>query len=171
LLAPDSTDRSVQIEIFGMIAKAKVRSRKSAAKPQRSGDNVVLLSGGNPQIAKGYGDEPVQAYIAAMPGWKQAIGQRVDALVTTHVPKVYKAVKWNSPFYGMELDTWFLSIHCFTKFVRLTFFRGSLLTSPPTGLSKYPDVRYFDIREDDALGEAQLIRWIKQAAALPGERM
>jgi hypothetical protein len=155
-------------------AKAKSKPRKSTLKAKstpKAGDKVVLLSGGNPQIAKGYGDAPVQAYIAAMPGWKRDIGKRIDALVTKHVPKVHKAVKWNSPFYGMELDLWFLSLHCFTKFVRLTFFRGSSLKSPPTGLSKYPDVRYFDIREDDELDEAQLVGWIKQAAALPGEKM
>lgn len=158
-----------------MIAKAKAR-RKARSTPKakstpKAGDKVVLLSGGNPQIAKGYGDEPVQAYIAAMPGWKSALGKRIDALVTKNVPKVHKAVKWNSPFYGMELDRWFLSLHCFTKFVRLTFFRGSSLKSPPTGLSKYPAVRYLDIREDDELDEAQLVSWIKQAAALPGEKM
>jgi len=160
-----------------VIAKAKAKAkrttkttpRKSSAK--KAGDKVVLLSGGNPQIAKGYGDAPVQAYIAAMPGWKKTVGQRIDVLVTKNVPKVHKAVKWNSPFYGMELDRWFLSLHCFTKFVRLTFFRGSSLKSPPTGLSKYPDVRYFDIRENDELDEAQLVSWIKQAAALPGEKM
>ncbi len=152
-----------------MSARAKTPAR--ARKPPKAGDKVVLLSGGNPQIAKGYGDEPVQAYIAAMPGWKRALGERIDALVTKHVPKVHKAVKWNSPFYGMELDRWFLSFHCFTKYVKLTFFRGSSLKPPPAGLSKYPEVRYFDIREDDELDEAQLVRWIKQAAALPGEKM
>lgn len=160
-----------------MIAKAKAKSKrpakggtKSKSSP-KAGDKVILLSGGNPQIAKGYGDEPVQAYIAAMPGWKRDVGKLVDALVTKNVPEVHKAVKWNSPFYGMELDAWFLSVHCFTKFVRLTFFRGSSLESPPTGLSKYPNIRYFDIREDDEVDEAQLVRWIKQAAALPGEKM
>lgn len=153
-----------------MIAKAKAKRKPRKSTP-KAGAKVVLLSGGNPQIAKGYGDEPVQAYIAAMPGWKSAIGKRIDALVTNNVPKVHKAVKWNSPFYGMELDRWFLSLHCFTKFVRLTFFRGSSLKSPPTGLSKYPAVRYFDIREDDELDEAQLVSWIEQAAALPGEKM
>jgi hypothetical protein len=156
-----------------VIAKAKAK-RKSATKVKptpKAGDKVVLLSGGNPQIAKGYGDEPVQAYIAAMPGWKHDVGKRIDALVTKHVPKVHKAVKWNSPFYGMQLDLWFLSLHCFTKFVRLTFFRGSSLKAPPTGLSKYPAIRYFDIREDDELDETQLVSWFKQAAALPGEKM
>ncbi|GFE79349.1 histidine kinase [Steroidobacter agaridevorans] len=159
-----------------MIAKAKAKSKKPAAGAKtksapKAGDKVVLLSGGNPQIAKGYGDEPVQAYIAAMPGWKSALGKRIDTLVTRHVPKVHKAVKWNSPFYGMEHDLWFLSFHCFNKYVKLTFFRGSSLKPPPPGLSKYPAVRYFDIREDDDLDEAQLTSWIKQAAALPGEKM
>jgi len=150
--------------------RAKAKTSKARATPKAS-DKVVLLSGGNPQIAKGYGEQPVQAYIAAMPGWKSDLGKRLDALVTKHVPKVHKAVKWNSPFYGMEHDRWFLSFHCFTRYVKLTFFRGSSLQPPPPGLSKYPAVRYFDIREDDELDEAQLVSWIKQAAALPGEKM
>lgn len=147
------------------------RAKAKAASAPKAGDKIVLLSGGNPQIPKGYGDEPVQAYIAAMPGWKSAVGKRIDALVTRHVPKVHKAVKWNSPFYGMENDLWFLSFHCFNKYVKLTFFRGSSLEPAPPGLSKYPAVRYFDIREDDPVDEAQLASWIKQAAALPGEKM
>jgi len=150
------------------------KARKPAAKAKstpKAGDKVVLLSGGNPQISKGYGEEPVQAYIAAMPGWKHALGKRIDALVTRAIPKVHKAVKWNSPFYGMEHDLWFLSFHCFNKYVKLTFFRGSSLKPLPPGTSKYPAVRYFDIREDDELDEAQLASWIKQAAALPGEKM
>lgn len=152
-----------------MTVKAKAKTKTKSA--PKTGDKVVLLSGGNPQIPKGYGDEPVQAYIAAMPGWKSALGKRIDALVTRAVPKVHKAVKWNSPFYGMEQDLWFLSFHCFNRYVKLTFFRGASLEPPPPGLSKYPAVRYFDIREDDELDEAQLTRWIKQAAALPGEKM
>ena len=143
---------------------------KSKAKP-KAGEKVVLLSGGNPQIAKGYGDEPVQAYIAAMPGWKSALGARLDALVTKAVPNVKKAVKWNSPFYGTQVDLWFLSFHCFTKYVKLTFFRGTSLKPVPPGASKHPEVRYFDIREDDELDEAQLVSWIKQAAKLPGEKL
>ena len=164
-----------------MSTKAKVKSAKRASntsKPAakakstpKAGDKVVLLSGGNPQIAKGYGEEPVQAYIAAMPGWKSALGKRIDTLVTRAVPKVHKAVKWNSPFYGMEHDLWFLSFHCFNKYVKLTFFQGASLKPPPSGLSKYPAVRYFDIHEDDVIDETQLTRWIKQAAALPGEKM
>lgn len=143
--------------------QASKRVTAKGAKPQ-------LLSGGNPQIPKGYGDAPVKAYLAAMPGWKQDIGRRVDALVSGVVPGVKKAVKWNSPFYGVEEDAWFLSFHCFTKFVRVTFFRGSHLRPPPSGTSKYPDVRYYDIYEG-ALDEAQFADWVKQASRLPGEKM
>ena len=130
----------------------------------------VLLSGGNPQIPKGDGEVPVQAYIAAMPGWKQDIGRRIDAKIAETVPNVRKAVKWNSPFYGLEDDCWFLSLHCFTRYVKVTFFRGSSLEPPPSGKSKYPEVRYLDIHEG-AFDEAQFAAWVKQAGALPGERM
>ena len=130
----------------------------------------VLLSGGNPQIPKGYGDAPVQAYIAAMPGWKQPIGAAIDAVVTEAVPGVLKAVKWNSPFYGVEPDHYFLSFHVFEKYVKVTFFRGSELDPPPPGKSKYPAVRYLDIREG-AFDESQFTEWVKQAAKLPGEKM
>ena len=129
---------------------------------------TTLLSGGNPQIAKGDGDAPVQAYLAAMPDWKRAVGERVDALVTRTVPDARKAVKWNSPFYGIEGRGWFLSFHCYTKFVRLAFFRGVGLDPPPPGTSKQPNVRYLDIREDDTVDEAQLANWLDQAASLPG---
>jgi hypothetical protein len=130
-----------------------------------------LLSGGNPQIAKGDGDAPVQAYIAAMPGWKQDIGRRLDALVETIVPGVRKAVKWNSPFYGApDQEGWFLSAHVFAHYVKLTFFRGVQLDPVPPGKSKHPEVRYFDIRED-GFDEAQLATLIRQASALPGERL
>ena len=132
---------------------------------------VKLLSGGNPQIAKGHGDEPVQAYIAAMPGWKSALGARLDALVTQAVPGVRKAVKWNSPFYGVEDGVWFMSFHCFAKYVKVAFFRGAELDPVPPGTSKQEHVRYLDIREDDALDEAQFAAWVRQAAALPGEKM
>ncbi len=141
------------------------------ARSQRSGNKsgkVVLLSGGNPQIAKADGDAPVQAYIAAMPGWKRDLGKRLDALIVRSVPNVRKAVKWNSPFYGIEGNGWFLSFHVFTRYVKLTFFRGALLQPLPPGGSKHKDVRYFDIHEDDELDEAQLASWLKQAAALPG---
>lgn len=138
--------------------------KKSAAKPK-------LLSGGNPQIAKGYGDEPVQAYIAAMPGWKNEVGRRLDAIITRAVPNVYKAVKWNSPLYGIEGDGWFLGVHCYNKYIKVAFFRGSSLRPIPPGESTQKEVRYLDIREDDELDETQLTAWIKQASKLPGERM
>ncbi len=132
---------------------------------------VVLLSGGNPQIAKGDGDAPVQAYIASMPGWKKDVGRRIDELVVRVVPKVRKAVKWNSPFYGMPEKGWFLSFHCFTKYVKLTFFRGTSLRPPPPGESKHPEVRYFEIRDGDQVDRPQLVRWVKQASRLPGEKL
>jgi hypothetical protein len=149
-------------------AKA-AKPRKTAAKPQ-SGKAAKLLSGGNPQIAKGYGDAPVQAYIAAMPGWKRDIGRRLDALVARTVPGVRKAVKWNSPFYGVEDGVWFLNFHCFTKYIKVAFFRGASLRPVPPGASKHKDVRYVDIYEGQ-LDEAQLAAWVKQASQLPGERM
>src|SRR5687768_7714293 len=133
----------------------------------RRAEEVVLLSGGNPQIAKADGDAPVQAYIAAMPGWKRDVGQRLDALVVRTVPKVRKAVKWNSPFYGLEGKGWFLSFHVFAKYVKVTFFRGADLRPMPPGPSKHEDVRYLDIRED-GFDEKQVSAWLKQAAALPG---
>lgn len=141
------------------------------AKPLQAKQPPRLLSGGNPQIAKGYGEEPVQAYIAAMPGWKSALGRRLDALVTSAVPGVAKAVKWNSPFYGIEGEGWFLSYHCFEKYIKVAFFRGAALDPLPPGTSKQKDVRYLDIRENDALDEARFTDWVKQASALPGERL
>ena len=143
-------------------AGRKANPRAQAAKP------VKLLSGGNPQIAKADGDAPVQAYIAAMPGWKRAVGRRLDALVVRSVPKVRKAVKWNSPLYGMEGQGWFLGVNTFTHYVKLTFFRGTSLNPLPPGASKIKGTRYLDIREHDELDEAQLTKWLKQAAALPG---
>ena len=130
----------------------------------------VLLSGGNPQIAKAGGNAPVQAYIAAMPGWKRDVGRRLDVLIARTVPGVLKAVKWNSPFYGIDGQGWFLSFHCFTKYVKVTFFRGTSLRPVPPGASKHKEVRYLDIREDDAF-ETQLAAWVKQASRLPGERL
>jgi hypothetical protein len=141
--------------------KSKVRK---AAKP-------ALLSGGNPQIAKADGDAPVQAYIAAMPGWKREVGRRLDALIVRTVPGVQKAVRSNSPFYGVEGQGWFLSFHCFTHYVKVAFFCGASLRPLPPGMSKQKDVRYLDIHEDDQLDEAQLAVWVKQASQLPGERM
>ena len=129
---------------------------------------VKLLSGGNPQIAKGNGDGPVQAYIAAMPGWKSAAGRQLDALITKAVPNVRKAVKWNSPFYGVDDLGWFISFHCFTKYVKVTFFNGTRLEPLPPEGSKDPNTRYLHIHEDDAVDEIQLAGWIKQAASLPG---
>ena len=133
----------------------------------RANENVVLLAGGNPQIAKGDGDASVQAYIAAMPGWKRDVGQRLDALIVRAVPSVRKAVKWNSPFYGAAGQGWFLSFHVFTHYVKVTFFRGAALLPVPPGASKQPDVRYVDIREGE-LNETQMTVWVKQAAVLPG---
>jgi hypothetical protein len=130
-------------------------------------EKVVLLTGGNPQIAKGEGDAPVQAYIDAMREWKRDVGKRLDALIVRVVPNVRKAVKWNSPFYGIEDQGWFVSFHVFTHYVKLTFFRGtSLRPVPPGGTAK--EARWIDIREGDKLNEAQLTKWLKQAAAMPG---
>jgi hypothetical protein len=144
-------------------------ARNVAAKPKSSkAAKPTLLAGGNPQIAKGEGDAPVQAYIAAMPGWKRDIGRRLDALIVRTVPRVRKAVKWNSPFYGLEDKGWFLSFHVFTKYVKVTFFRGNSLRPVPPGESKHEDVRYLDIREDDGFDEAQLTSWVEQASRLPG---
>ncbi len=139
--------------------------------PKKQAGQPVLLSGGNPQIAKGYGDAPIQAYIAAMPGWKSDMGRRLDALIEKTVPGVYKAVKWNSPFYGIEGDGWFLGLHCFNKYIKLAFFRGTALDPMPPVASKTAETRYFHIHEEDVLDEAQLADWIRQASRLPGERM
>ena len=128
----------------------------------------ILLTGGNPQIAKGEGDAPVRAYIAAMPGWKRGVGGVLDTLIVRTVPGVRKAVKWNSPFYGIEGQGWFLSFHCFTKYVKVTFFRGTSLSPVPPGESKHKEVRYFDIHEDDELDEKLVASWIRQASKLPG---
>ena len=137
----------------------------------RKSTKPTLLSGGNPQIAKGDGDAPVRAYIAAMPGWKRTVGRRLDAIIVRTVPGVRKAVKWNSPFYGVEGDGWFLNFHCFTKYVKVAFFRGTSLRPVPPGKSKHKEVRYFDIHEDDEFDEKQFAAWVKQASQLPGERM
>jgi hypothetical protein len=148
------------------------KPRKTAPKSQsRKVARPALLAGGNPQIAKADGDAPVQAYIAAMPGWKRDVGRRLDALIVRTVPGVRKAVKWNSPFYGIEGQGWFLSFHCFMKYVKVAFFRGTSLRPLPLGESKHKDVRYLDIHEDDQLDEAQFAAWVKQASQLPGERM
>lgn len=144
-------------------AARKIDTKQVAAKP-------VLLSGGNPQIPKGYGDAPVQAYIAAMPGWKSDVGRRLDALIVRTVPGVHKAVKWNSPLYGIEGQGWFLSFHVFARYIKVTFFRGTSLRPVPPGESKHKEVRYLDVYEDQ-LDEAQFAAWVKQASQLPGERL
>lgn len=131
----------------------------------------VLLSGGNPQIAKGDGNAPVQEYIAAMPGWKQDVGRRLDDLITRALPSVEKAVKWNSPLYGMERGLWFASFHCMARYIKVAFFRGAELRPIPPEGSKQPLVRYLHIAEDGAFDQAQFRDWIMQASALPGEKM
>ena len=157
-----------------MAEKPTKVTKKAAAKPRKTAAKAAkpaLLSGGNPQIAKGYGDAPVQAYIAAMPGWKSGVGHRLDALITRTVPRVYKAVKWNSPFYGIEGEGWFLSLHVFAKYVKVAFFRGASLRPVPPGKSKQKEVRYLDIHEDEKLDEKQFAAWVKQARKLPGEKL
>ncbi|MBW8722260.1 MAG: DUF1801 domain-containing protein [Polaromonas sp.] len=139
-------------------------AKKTSAKP-------ALLSGGNPQIPKGEGDAPVQAYIAAMPGWKRDVGRRLDTLIVQTVPGVHKAVKWNSPFYGVKDEGWFLSFHCFAKYIKVAFFRGLSLKPVPPVESKSQDTRYFHIAEDGQFDEAQFTAWVKQASQLPLERM
>lgn len=141
-----------------------MRMAKKKAKP-------VLLSGGNPRIAKACGDAPVKAYLAAMPGWKSGVGRKLDALIERTVPGVQKAVKWNTPFYGVEEGRWFLGFHCFNKYIKVTFFRGTSLQPPPPGKSKMKEVRYLDIHEDEDTTEAQLADWIRQASKLPGEEL
>ncbi|MBR1234740.1 DUF1801 domain-containing protein [Bradyrhizobium sp. AUGA SZCCT0182] len=154
------TSKKPAKKVAKKIAK-KTAAKRVAAKPK-------LLSGGNPQIAKGDGDAPVQAYIAAMPGWKRDLGKRLDTFIVRNLPDVRKAVKWNSPFYGIEGQGWFLALHVYTRYVKVAFFRGASLRPLPPGASKHKDVRYLDIHEDDELDEAQLAKWLKQAAALPG---
>jgi hypothetical protein len=141
---------------------------KNSIAGKRSGSKPTLLAGGNPQVAKADGDGPVKAYIAAMPGWKRDVGRRLDTLIERTVPDVRKAVKWNSPFYGIEGRGWFLNFHCFTNYVKVAFFRGASLRPLPPGASKQKDVRYLDIRENDALNETQVASWIRQASRLPG---
>lgn len=142
-----------------------------AKKPGKKHAKPKLLAGGNPQIAKGYGDQAVQTYIAAMPGWKSEVGRRIDALITRVVPDVRKAVKWNSPLYGVEEHVYFLGVHCLTKYVKVAFVRGTSLSPVPPGKSKQQTVRYLDIYEDQPLDEQQFAEWVAQASRLPGERM
>lgn len=131
----------------------------------------VLLSGGNPQIPIGYGNEPVAAYIEAMPDWKRAVGEKLDALIVRAVPNVEKAVKWNSPLYGLERDVWFMSFHCMTKYIKVAFFKGASLDPQPPEGSTQPDVRYFHVFENKPFDEAQFEDWVRQASRLPGEKM
>jgi hypothetical protein len=155
------------IETFA--AKSKTKKPDLSHLPRDEKTGVVLLSGGNPQIPKGDGDGPVQAYIAAMPGWKSELGQRLDAIITRTVPNVGKAVRWNSPFYGSEGQGWFLSFHCLTRYVKVTFFDGTSLDPiPPGGTAKSKESRWIDIYEDDVFDEEQFAGWVRQAAALPG---
>ncbi|MBX4909540.1 MULTISPECIES: DUF1801 domain-containing protein [Rhizobium] len=153
----------------GKTSQGAEKVMKETAKPAVAAPK--LLSGGNPQIPKGYGDAPVQAYIAAMPDWKSEIGRRLDALISRTVPGVCKAVKWNSPFYGMEGQGWFLGVHCYASYVKVAFFKGASLHPLPPGESKQKEVRYLDIREDDPFDEAQIASWVEQASRLPGERV
>ncbi len=146
--------------------RAARKGGKSPATGSKSQAKVTLLAGGNPQIAKADGDAPVQAYIASMPGWKRDVGRRLDALIEREVPSVRKAVKWNSPFYGIEGQGWFLGFHVFTHYVKVTFFRGTSLRPVPYG-GKAEEARWIDIHEDD-FDEEQLATWIRQAAAIPG---
>lgn len=151
------------------MATAKKKAAKKATK-KAAPKKPKLLSGGNPQIAKGYGEAPVQAYIAAVPDWRRDVVKRLDALITAAIPRVRKAVKWNSPFYGVSDNVWFLSIHVYAKYVQVSFFQGASLNPPPEKKSKYPAVRYHDIHEGE-LDEKQFTAWVKQAAKLPGEKM
>ncbi len=160
-----------------MVGKSETKPKKTAVKSatrqlaaKGKATEPRLLSGGNPQIAKGYGEAPVQAYIAAMPGWKSDVGKRLDAIITNSVPGVKKAVKWNSPLYGMADNVFFLGIHVFDKYIKVAFFRGAALEPMPPGTSKQEHVRYYDIRED-GLDERQFADWVKQASKLPGEKM
>ncbi len=153
-----------------MAAKSKKAAKKKAPAKKAPAKKPKLLSGGNPQIAKGYGEAPVKAYIAAVPDWRGDVCKRLDAIISKTVPGVKKAVKWNSPFYGVEDDLWFASFHVFARYVKVTFFKGASLKPQPEGKSKYPAVRYYDIHEGE-LDETQLAAWVKQAAKLPGEKM
>jgi hypothetical protein len=164
-MASKTSEKSTKAARKAANKRAAAKARQAAAKP------VLLLAGGNPQIAKADGDAPVQAYIAAMPGWKRDVGRRLDVLIVRTVPGVHKAVKWNSPFYGIEGQGWFLNFHCFTKYIRVAFFRGASLRPPPPNESKHKEVRYFHIHEDEEIDQAQFAAWVKQASQLPGERM
>jgi hypothetical protein len=148
-----------------------VNRAQSATRAKTSSSPVKLLSGGNPQVAKGEGDAPVLAYIDAMPGWKRDVGERLDMIITRTVSNVCKAVKWNTPFYGVDGQSWFLGFHCFAKYIKVSFFRGTSLHPMPPVESKQKDVRYLHIHEGEQIDEGQLVDWIRQASELPGERL
>jgi len=162
----------IEARAFQALVRAAVALNAARAKPARRGaggaEAVELLAGQNPRIAKADGDAPVQAYLAAIPGWKRDVARRLDALIERAVPHVRKAVRWNSPFYGVDGRGWFLGLHCFTRYVKVAFFRGAALRPVPPGPSKSDDVRYLDVHEHDALDEALLTSWFQQASALPG---
>ena len=147
---------------------ARKPTLKTKQAKTRKDKKPTLLAGGNPRIAKADGDAPVQVYIAAMPGWKRDVAKRLDTLITRTIPNVRKAVKWNSPMYGVEGQGWFLALHTFTHYIKVAFFHGTSLRPLPPGDSKSKEIRYLNIREGDALDEAQIARWLKQAATLPG---
>jgi hypothetical protein len=170
-MAGKTSRKSAKIGKKAAVKPVAAKAAKPRAAPKSQSRKVAkpaLLAGGNPQIAKADGDAPVQAYIAAMPGWKSEVGRRLDALIVRTVPGVRKAVKWNSPFYGVEGQGWFLSFHTFTNYVKVAFFRGTSLRPVPPGESKHKEVRYLDIHEDDQIDEPQMATWIRQAATLPG---
>lgn len=168
-MAKKKSAATAKTEVAGEKKKANSAPTKQGEKKSK---DVVLLSGGNPQITKGEGDAPVQAYIAAMPGWKSELGKRIDALIVRAAPKVHKAVKWNSPFYGIEGCGWIVSFHVFTRYVKVTFFNGlALRPVPPGGTPKSKDARWIDIYEGDSFDEEQFSKWVKQAASLPGWKM
>src|SRR4249919_3506028 len=166
--APSSNNRKLAPTKPKGAARKRGRSAAAKSKSPLGGAKPALLAGGNPQTAKADGDAPVQAYIAAMPDWKSDVGRRLDTLIGRTIPGVRKAVKWNSPFYGIDGQGWFLSFHTFTSYVKITFFRGTSLQPVPPGESKHKEVRYVDIRQNDQIDEAQMAMWIRQAAALPG---
>ncbi len=176
---PQRADRRAKKAAARNTAMPQAGAGPAVAHTPASGPSLIdsapagpaLLAGGNPQIAKGYGDAPVQAYIDAMPDWKRAVGRQLDTLIVRAVPGVAKAVKWNSPLYGVEGQGWFLGIHCYTHYVKVAFFRGARLRPPPPGPSKSAETRYLDIRQDQPIDEIQFVDWVRQASQLPGERM
>ncbi len=150
-------------------AEARRPPAAKARAPRAGSPAPKLLSGGNPQIPKGDGDAVVQAYIAAMPGWKSRVGRLFDALIVATVPEVAKAVRWNMPFYGAPGEGWHLGFRCFTKYVQISFLTGAALRPPPPLASKHPRVRYLNLYESEPLDEERLASWIAQAFQQPGD--